>query len=257
MGRRKRAGSLAALFVCLGFLALDLQAACVPYTGSPPQKVSKVYDGDSLMLEDGTKVRLVGLNTPELGRDGGADEPLAKAARRLLQRMVELSGQRVRLQPGAEPKDRYGRLLAHVHSPGGHNLAERLVRTGLGAVLAIPPNLAHLACLQQAEAAARRDGKGIWQHWPLSVEQLDRDSAGKFVVIRGEILDVRRSRRSLWLNLVGGLSLRIDRDDLERFEGLDPEGLAGTGIEARGWIKRSRRGMRIRIRHPAALSFLR
>ena len=46
------------------------------------------FDGDTLALEDGRSVRLLGINTPETGRDGEPSEPFAEDARALLSRFA-------------------------------------------------------------------------------------------------------------------------------------------------------------------------
>ena len=63
--------------------------------------VAKVVDGDTLRLVDGRSVRLIGINTPELGRDGRKAEPFAVAAQRRLRALVEASNGRVGWSPGA------------------------------------------------------------------------------------------------------------------------------------------------------------
>ena len=82
----------------------------------PLVSVAKVVDGDTLRLVDGRSVRLIGINTPELGRDGRKAEPFAVAAQRRLRALVEASNGRVGLVPGRESKDRYGRTLAPMTS---------------------------------------------------------------------------------------------------------------------------------------------
>lgn len=58
-------------------------------------QVRQVVDGDTLRLVDGRSVRLIGINTPEVGRKGRSSEPYAEAARRRLQALVNASDGRV------------------------------------------------------------------------------------------------------------------------------------------------------------------
>jgi len=116
--------------------------------------VAKVSDGDSLVLADGRAVRLIGINAPELGKDGAPDEPLARAARAELERLV--AGKRVRLALDEEHRDRYGRWLAHITLPDGAGVAERLLEQGLACVIAVSPNLLNLTRYLDIEASARR-----------------------------------------------------------------------------------------------------
>lgn len=60
------------------------QAFCPVPSGLASVAVQRVVDGDTLRLSDGRSVRMIGLNTPELGKQGRSDEPFAVAARKRL-----------------------------------------------------------------------------------------------------------------------------------------------------------------------------
>ena len=64
-----------------------------------PVKVRQVIDGDTLILADETRLRLIGLDAPELGREGRPDKPWARTAR---QRLASLVGGRVVELHGAQ-----------------------------------------------------------------------------------------------------------------------------------------------------------
>jgi hypothetical protein len=49
----------------------------------------------------------------------------------------------------------------------------------------------------------------------------------------------------------GPLVLQISKKDLVNFDAIDA--MAGQQVEARGWIKQDRNGLRMKIQHPAAL----
>ena len=84
--------------------------------------VARVFDGDTVALADGTHVRLIGINTPEHGRDGAPDEPFAAAATGALRELLAEHDGRLQLRFGAERHDRYGRLLAHAYLPDGRSV---------------------------------------------------------------------------------------------------------------------------------------
>ncbi|PSQ90779.1 MAG: hypothetical protein BRD57_05985 [Proteobacteria bacterium SW_6_67_9] len=75
--------------------------------------VDAIYDGDTVRLRDGTDVRLIGVDTPEIGRDGAPDEPHARDARRVLRQLTRNADRRLHLRLDADRRDDYGRLLAH------------------------------------------------------------------------------------------------------------------------------------------------
>ena len=116
------AGLKKALLSSAFFIALSAAVA------APTETVTVRYvpDGDSLILADGRQVRLIGINTPEFGKDGAPHQPLAKPAR---ERLAELIGkQRITLAPEQERRDHYGRLLARAILPDGSDAGERLLR---------------------------------------------------------------------------------------------------------------------------------
>lgn len=119
-------------------------------------RVARVYDGDTLTLASGDKVRLQWVNTPERQ----PEEPFAMDAQRFAERFVRQGPVRL-VTRGTDPRDRYGRLLAGVTTPQG-DLAEGLLRAGLAHVFILPPAPDHVDQLLAAEAQARRLGLGIW-----------------------------------------------------------------------------------------------
>ena len=85
-------------------------------------------DGDTILLSDGSRVRLVQVDAPELGIECWGDEA-ADALGRLAPRRSVL---RLERDPGLDDKDRYGRLLRYVHA-NGRNVTLELVRQGAAA----------------------------------------------------------------------------------------------------------------------------
>lgn len=230
---------MGAFFVFVGFLA-PAQAFC-PAPGELPRfKVQRVVDGDTLRLADGRSLRLIGLNSPELGRQGRTAEPFAEAARRRLGELVAASDGRVGVRLGREPLDRYGRTLAHVYDARGRNLEAQLLAEGLGYLVAVAPNVALVDCQQAAERSARQARLGLWRHSPAkTAEQL---RGGGFSLIQGRVVRVVRNRGGLWLELGDSLVLRVAPALLDGFDERQLRGLVGRRVEARGWlIDRSRR----------------
>lgn len=220
-------------------------------------RVNYVHDGDTVKLEDGQSLRLIGINTPELGHGGAPDETLALAARDALQTLLADSP-RIALRYDSERRDHYGRLLAHAFLPDGRSVATLLLEQGLAMHLLVPPNEWNFACYQQAERKARAAGRGIWsrpEYQPLPSTDVPAAARG-FRLIQGRVERVGHSAKSVWINLEGGVALRIARTDLNYFAGLTLESLENQVILARGWIYPGKRGPVMRIRHPAALEWL-
>src|SRR5262245_1576960 len=117
------------LVLCVVLAALLAGAAPGHAHGSGAAVVASVYDGDTLTLTDGRRVRLLQIDTPELG----SGECYSRAARTALVRLVPV-GSRVTLEadPTLDTTDRYGRLLRYVRR-SGVNVNLQLVREGAAA----------------------------------------------------------------------------------------------------------------------------
>ncbi|RLJ20660.1 nuclease [bacterium endosymbiont of Escarpia laminata] len=243
-------------FLLLLFLALlfssAVDASCPSLGSGELFEVAEIFDGDTLLLSDGRRIRLIGINTPETGWEEKPDEPHAKAAKRRLERLVSDSGKRIRLEKGHQQKDRYRRILAHVYSQNGKNLIEAMLQDGAGFQIVFPPNLNHLQCYRAAESRARAAGRGVWADAPvIEAVGLARSVEG-FRLLSGRIESVEKSRRSFWLK-IAGVKLRVDRSDLGHFKEGQLESLVGQRVEVRGWIRFYKGSQRIRIRHPSAI----
>lgn len=231
---------------------------CLPPDGLPEAEVRRVVDGDTLLLADGRRVRMVGLDAPELGRDGAPDAPLARAARAHLTTLIGLSADRVALRNGAESHDRYGRQLAVVYTVRHGDLAAHLIENGFALVAPIPPNLDALPCHAAAERHARAARNGIWglDGGPV-IPSATLDRTG-FAVVRGRAgaWTVRRNDRVLTLD--GGVVLRVrDADRARWFGETDLERYAGAVLEVRGWVHPwSRERRAITVQHPAAIEVM-
>ena len=219
-------------------------------------RVSFVQDGDTLVLNDGRRLRLIAIDTPELGRDGNAAHAGAVAARDRLRQLMFMQGQQVSLRFDAERRDRYGRLLAHVFIGDGQNLVELLLAAGAGAQIVVPPNTWQAACYAEAARTARRQGIGVWalpSFQPKPVAQLDLRSTG-FHIVRGRVSHVSNSASAVWLNLIGNFAVRIERADLDLFQAMDLNALVGREIEIQGWVGARNGQLRMPLRHPSALT---
>ncbi|MDR6608101.1 endonuclease YncB(thermonuclease family) [Pseudomonas synxantha] len=217
------------------------QAFCPAPDGLTTVVVQRVVDGDTLRLSDGRSVRMIGLNTPELGKKGRSDEPFAVAARKRLEALVAASDGRVGLLPGKESQDHYGRTLAHVYGADGVNLEAQMLAEGLGFLVAVAPNVDLVACQQAAERSARQAGLGLWRQSPvLKAEQI---TTSGFAVLSGRVSKVQRNRGGVWIELQDSVVLRVAPNLLARFDVNSLESLKGKQVEARGWVlDRSRKG---------------
>lgn len=239
----KKASLVGAFFISL--LCVDLAQAFCPQRGDLAQvAVRQVVDGDTVRLTDGRSIRLIGINTPELGRKGRSDEPYAVQAKRRLQALVDASDGRVGLLYGAQRKDRYGRTLAHLYDRQGRNLEAQLLSEGLGFMVAVAPNSALVACQAQAERQARNKRLGVWRD--EQVKTAGQLRSGGFALLGGQVTAVQSNRGGLWIDLDGGRVLRVAPELLGEFDVRALQKLKGRRVEARGWVidRQSRGGLK-------------
>lgn len=248
----------ASLPVAAGSLQADAPSlhdpACRTTDYDAEVEVKKVIDGDTIILSDDRHVRLLGINTPEIGRDGKVSEPGAETARDYLQRLLH-TNRHVKLHYDKEKYDHYDRTLAHLFLPNGLNLQALLLSRGLATTLTIPPNLDFLDCYRSSVADARSHHIGLWAmraYQPLPVSQVSTDTLG-YRIISGEVTRTGESRSSFWINLGHRFALRITREDLSYFDLQDLQELVGKTVLAQGWLYLGNNEYRMRIRHPADL----
>jgi endonuclease YncB( thermonuclease family) len=217
-------------------------------------RVTHVYDGDTVKLSDGRKVRLIGIDAPEIGHRGEPSQPLAEEARHALESLLR-SARRIGLRYDTERRDQYGRLLAHLYLGDGSAVAAELLDAGLASALAVPPNLWNQPCFLARERTAWEDRRGIWTLRPYSgVESRELEpGTGGFHRVFGRVARVGQGKKSIWLNLEGGLAVRIPRDDLGQFDGVDLQRLRGRRIMVRGRIYADGSRLQMTIQHPSAL----
>jgi micrococcal nuclease len=125
---------------------------------SEAARVTKHTDGDTLWLSGVGKVRLIGIDTPEVY---GEVECFGREASAFVERLLPL-GSEVRYRLGVEERDRYGRALAYLWLRDGRFLNRLLVARGLAQPLTIPPNVEYSELFLRAARGARAAGRGLW-----------------------------------------------------------------------------------------------
>lgn len=156
--------------VLLGGVLISITLALAPITGAAGRAssgvVASVYDGDTLSLTDGRRVRLLQLDTPELG----SGECYSRASRKVLLKLVPI-GSRITLETDSrlDKVDRYGRLLRYVHR-GPLNANVLLVRAGAATPYFYGGDHGKYASQLLADAQrAKAAGRGLWSACPGTV----------------------------------------------------------------------------------------
>jgi micrococcal nuclease len=148
----------------LGILVLAAFAFLTRGNATQDAVVARVFDGDTIELVGGQRVRLVQIDTPEKHVECYGDEASA-ITRRLIR-----AGTHVRIEqdPKLDQIDRFGRKLAYVWK-GGEDVNVTLVRDGAGGVWFFGGRRGRYADeLLSAAEEARAGGKGLWGACPLA-----------------------------------------------------------------------------------------
>ena len=123
-----------------------------------PARVKYVHDGDTLFLTDGTKVRLLSIDTPEVGENL---ECYGNEATDELRSLVP-DGSRVMILADVQPLDQYGRSLLFVYAEDGKLVNLELIEDGMAEAVVLPPNVLFADELEAAEDYAQAAGAGMW-----------------------------------------------------------------------------------------------
>lgn len=261
--------AIAALAAAVGATA-PAEAELEP---GPAARVVEVVDGDTVVLDDGSEVRLVGLQAPKLplGRPDFEPWPLATEAKVALEAIV--LGETVRLSFGGLRMDRHGRHLAHLHlagngagdgAGGGRQWVQgAMLRQGWARVYSFADNRALVPEMLALEAAARADRRGIWADPFYAIRRVEETPRhlDTYQLVEARVLEANAVRGRIYLNFGmdwrSDFTIAIDRKDRRLFEadGFDPLALEGRLIRARGWIAQ-RNGPMLKVTHPEQIEVL-
>ena len=121
---------------------------------------TKVIDGDTIVLSNDEKVRLIGVDAPETKHPQKPAEYFGKEATAFTNKMV--GGKVVKLKYDVQRRDKYGRLLAYVYLVDGTFLNAEIIKQGYGHVYTKAP-FKYLEQFRQYEKEARENKRGLWQ----------------------------------------------------------------------------------------------
>lgn len=251
-------------WTCLVWAGAAAAAALpAPLSTGGTATVVEVVDGDTVVLDDGRQVRMVGIQAPKLplGRPDFETWPLADAAKAALEALA--LGQRVTLGYGGRREDRHGRALAHLFTEDGTWLQGTMLARGLARVYTFDDNRALIPALLAEERAARAAGSGIWAHpyYALLDPAAAGDQTNRFALVEGRVVDTAIVRGRGYLNFGPDyrtdFTISIAPTDMRRFraDGIDVDDYHGRRVRVRGWL-RSLNGPMIDVTHPEQIEVL-
>jgi endonuclease YncB( thermonuclease family) len=242
--------------------------ACEGLRPGPRGLVTEVVDGDTVMLDSGLQIRMIGIQAPKLplGREGFETWPLADEARAALEAIA--LGHEVELRYAGAERDRHGRALGHLIVLGEDTIwaQEVLLRTGLARVYSFADNRFCLDELYAAESRARADGLGIWSDSYYVVRPADDPArllelVDRYELVEGRVLNADRAGSRVYLNFgrywKEDFTVVIETAGRRVFEqaGIDPLDLEGALVRVRGWVE-AHDGPRMEVTHPEQIEVI-
>lgn len=232
-------------------------------------RVRSVIDGRTLVLEDGREVRLAAIEVAPLA--GAGEQPHGGAGRAAQRALSELAlGRAIALSQDTGSADRYGRTLAHAavsQDQPERSLQQELLAQGHARLGARVEPAACLAELRARERHARQAALGLWADPYYSAQAADRPGdiaarRGQFTVVEGDVVSVRESRGTTYINFGRRWSESFAAVILKRnagallAAGINPKLLQGRRVEVRGFVE-LRGGPRMEIMRPEQLNVVR
>jgi endonuclease YncB( thermonuclease family) len=236
----------------------DSDHACQIKRADARVRIEHVIDGDTLVLADDERIRLIGRDSPESGYYGNPSQAGAIDAMNFVRELLKKE-QTLSIRYGTEKQDRHGRTLAHVFLQDGRNLQALILARGYATPLNIPPNINFSDCYEEKANQARQNRLGLWalaQYRAIPADSLTEDQTG-YRIIYGKISHNTYRRGYTWLNFGQHLAIKINNDELRYFPGLNITNLVGKKVQVRGKVYLRNRQLRMHVRHLHDLQILR
>jgi endonuclease YncB( thermonuclease family) len=240
----RRAGVMVSAMLALSFATNSSGAAGCDFEVQGEGRVASVVDARTVRLDDGSEVRLTGI---EVADKTGTIEALSAI----------VAGRDVTLRGESDTPDRYGRQPALVFLAGSQTPVQaELLRQGQALVSPEVTNRDCAKMLLAAEAEGRNGKMGTWGD-PAAIKNAESPGdilagIGRFTVVEGKVLSVRQAGATTYLNFsrnwTRGFAATIPRRIIPTFEaaGLPPKSLEFKRVRLRGWVE-ARNGPRIEL----------
>jgi endonuclease YncB( thermonuclease family) len=244
--------NIAVVFMALAALALRSEPARAECAGEDggAGTVVEINDGETLILDDGRAVRLVGVLSPKRARGGPMSD--ARTDKQKADHDLTL-GKKIAQQLGERKRDRYGRLLAQVRlaDEAGTWVQGKLVSDGLARVISSPDNRLCVPELLALEDEARKAQTGLWQTGFFAIRHADAEDllfrlVEGYEIVEGQVNNVTEIRGRTYINF--GQNWRRDFTAFVPAESNRLFGGAGAGQDAAAFALTDLGGRRIRVR---------
>lgn len=253
---RKRSLPKAIFFLSASLLLFG----CADTSYQKEYRVRNVIDGDTVELDNGSMVRYLGIDTPEIRkrRDDGswsyAPEPYGEKAKEFNRQLVE--NKTVRLELDVQKKDKYNRLLAYCFA-GDVFVNAKLLEEGLALLYTWPPNVKYADLLVKMQEEARRNNRGLWGELAVIPSKDAKRYLNQMVTVEGRVTSIRQSDKVSILNFgQSKFKAVIFKETFPVFmaSGISiPQTYKGKTVRVTGRIKEYKDTFEIIVRHPSSI----
>jgi endonuclease YncB( thermonuclease family) len=236
-------------------------------TAGEKRSVVRIVDAETVRLDDGTEVRLVGAlapRSPDLRPDAQPWRAEERAAAALSALVL---GRSVALATSGRKTDRYGRTLAHLFVDAGGEqvwVQGEMIVSGNARAYGIPGSYACMRELLAHERAARNERAGLWADAAYSVRSARRTREllarrNSYEIVAGTVAKVATTKARTYVNFgrdwrsdfTAGIEAKVLRANPEWAKTLGA--MEGRRVEVRGWIQ-YRNGPYIDIEDPSQIA---
>ncbi len=254
-------GVIKGIFLLI-ILPFFLFACLLGSSASKEYRVRNVIDGDTVELDNGSKVRYIGIDTPETRRRHGDSwvyepQPYAEKAKELNRQLV--GGKTVRLEFDVQRKDKYGRLLAYCFVDDLFVNA-KMLEEGMAFLYTLSPNVKYVDLLVEKQKAARQNNRGLWGELAIIAPKEANRYLNQIVAVEGKVSSLRQSSKVSILNFgQSRFKVVIFKEEFPFFlaSGISiPKAYKGKTVRVTGKIQEYKGAFEIIVRHPSAIEVL-
>jgi len=224
--------------------------------------VKEVIDGDTIRLADGSLIRYIGVNTPEIREKVNNKwkyKPYRFSEEAKAYNKSLVLGKNVRLQYDIQKKDKFNRILCYVYLDD-IMVNTKILEEGYGIISLRPPNLKYVDLFVKSQEKAINNKKGLWKDNSKVISPRQaKPYIGRIARVRGQIKDITGNDDVAVLAFKGGglfLVVFIPNIRLFEEENILMNSLVGKTIEAYGIIKEYNNNLEIIIDHPCQLKII-
>lgn len=154
------------LMGCITIKTLGGQAASKAENKNKPVsfRVVRVVDGDTIVINYGAKkekLRLIGINTPEIKHPTKGQEVFGREASAYAKKLLD--NRDIEVKFDVQKRDKYGRLLGYVYLEDGTFVNANLIEQGYAQVMTVPPNVKYADYFKRLQRKAKSAEKGLWK----------------------------------------------------------------------------------------------